>query len=434
MSFYDWAKTPPMGWNSWDCYGANVTETEVKANADCMAAVLKQYGWEYIVVDIRWFVGNQTSGDYNQTNPVYTMDEWGRYLPAVSRFPSSADGAGFRPLADYVHAKGLKFGIHIMRGIPVQAVNNKLPVKGTDGITADQIYSASGQCTWLRDNYTIPADKPGAGEYYNSIFELYASWGVDYIKVDDLSRPYHKAEIELIRGAIDRAGRAIVFSTSPGETPVGEAEHIKNHANMWRMVDDFWDRWDHVAHEFDVCKNWAPHIGAGRWPDADMIPFGSINLRGLQPGGPRQTRFTPDEQYTVMSLFIMLRSPLMFGGNLPDNDDFTNSLITNPEALYISKSSKNNRELLNENGIIAWAADDTQSEDKFLALFNTGGEDGGGRAVSFDLSRLGVTGKAVIRDLWKKQDIGCFAGTDFAPEINPHGAGLYRLSEISKTA
>jgi hypothetical protein len=364
--FHQWAATPPMGWNSWDCYGADVTEQQVKANADYMAQHLKDAGWEYVVVDIRWFVENQTTGtSYNQTNPVYVMDEYGRYLPAVNRFPSAAGNQGFKPLADYIHNKGLKFGIHIMRGIPKKAVQEKLPVKGT-AITADQIYSTNLQCTWLKDNYTILSDQPGAQEYYNSVFELYASWGVDFIKVDDLSRPYHQGEIELIRKAIDNTGRPIVLSMSPGETPTDKAEHAKNHANMWRMVDDFWDNWGQLTYQFDVCNKWAPFISSGAWPDADMLPLGHIDLKG---SNSRRTKFTSNEQYTLMSLFTIFKSPLFFGGNLPDNDDFTNSLLTNEEVLYMHKNSVNNRQWYNNGETIAWTADDPHSNDKFLALF-----------------------------------------------------------------
>ena len=366
--FHEWALTPPMGWNSWDCYGANVVEAEVKANADYMAENLKQHGWEYIVVDIRWFVENQTTGNYNTTNPIYDLDEYGRYLPAVNRFPSASNGQGFKPLADYIHSKGLKFGIHIMRGIPVEAVKKQLPIKDANGITAADIYSTAMQCTWLQDNYTIDASKPGAQEYYNSIFDLYASWGVDFVKIDDLSRPYHQDEIELIRKAIDQTGRPIVMSMSPGATPVDQAEHAQNHANMWRMVDDFWDNWSQLENEFTVCNLWAPYIIPGAYPDADMLPLGHLDLRGNN----RQTKFTHDEQYTLMSLFAIFKSPLIFGGNLPDNDSFTNSLITNDEVLYMHKNSVNNRQLYNDGEVIAWTADDTLSKDKYLALFFLG--------------------------------------------------------------
>ena len=363
--FHKWAETPPMGWNSWDCFGANVTEAEVKANADYMAEHLKDYGWEYIVVDIRWFVENQTTGYYNFKDPKYVLDEYGRYMPAVNRFPSAGNGNGFKPLADYVHSKGLKFGIHLMRGVPTLAVEKKLPVKDAGGVTAADIYSTDWKCPWLGDNYTIVADRPGAQEYYNSIFDLYASWGVDFVKIDDLSRPYHQAEIEMIRKAIDRTGRPIVLSMSPGETDVNKADHAVGHANMWRTVDDFWDNWPHLYHQFEVCPKWAPYIGRGAWPDADMLPLGHIDLRG----NARMSKFTRDEQYMVMTLFAMFKSPLMFGGHLPDNDKFTNSLITNEEVLYVHRNSVNNKQWYNKDGVIAWTADDPRNGDKYLALF-----------------------------------------------------------------
>ena len=185
-AFHQWAPTPPMGWNSWDCYGPTVTEAEVKANADYMAQHLKSSGWEYVVVDIRWYVGNDTAHGYNEKNPDFNLDAYGRFTPAPNRFPSAAGGRGFRPLADYLHAKGLKFGIHLMRGVPVVAVQRKLPIKGTS-LTAADIYSPAGQAAWLHDMYTVVAERPGAQAYYNSLFELYASWGVDLVKIDDLS-------------------------------------------------------------------------------------------------------------------------------------------------------------------------------------------------------------------------------------------------------
>jgi hypothetical protein len=143
-----------------------------------MSKNLKQFGWEYVVVDIRWYVSNDKAHGYNQTDPQYNIDEYGRLLPAENRFPSTKGGKGFKPLADYIHSKGLKFGIHIMRGVPIVAVERGLPIKGTK-VTAKDIYSPADQCRWLRDMYTIVPDKVGSQEYYNSIFELYASWGLD---------------------------------------------------------------------------------------------------------------------------------------------------------------------------------------------------------------------------------------------------------------
>nr|WP_319399054.1 NPCBM/NEW2 domain-containing protein [uncultured Carboxylicivirga sp.] len=370
--FHKWAETPPMGWNSWDCFGPSVVEDEVKANADYMAQYLKEAGWEYIIVDIRWYADNQTTGHYNPYDKTdFVLDEYGRYMPSPKRFPSSVDGAGFKPLADYIHGLGLKFGIHIMRGVPKEAVFNKMPIAGTD-VTADQIYSTESECTWLQDNYTVVKGKKGSQEYYNSILDLYASWGVDYIKVDDLSRPYHSDEIEMLRNAIDGCGRPIVLSMSPGATPIDQHEHATNHANMWRTIDDFWDNWAQLNYSFGMCAKWAPYITKGAWPDADMLPLGKF-IRGERATN-RYTNFTKDEQYSLMTLWSMFKSPLMFGGNLPDNDQFTNDLITNEEVLYVNKYSENNRQYKADDNITIWTANDPVNGDLFLALFNNEGD------------------------------------------------------------
>jgi len=425
--FKQWAQTPPMGWNSWDCYGPTVTESEVKANADYMATNLKAYGWEYIVVDIRWFIENDKAGGYNEKDPIYVIDQYGRYMPALNRFPSAKDGKGFKALADYVHSKGLKFGIHIMRGIPKVAVEKKLPIKGTNGITADQIYSTELQCQWLHDNYTIVADKTGAQEYYNSIFELYASWGVDFIKIDDLSRPYHLGEINLIRNAIDHCGRKIVLSTSPGETPIENADHVRTHANMWRMVDDVWDTWGHVTHLFDICQKWYPYIAPGTWPDCDMIPLGRISVRG-ERGNDRMTRLTKDEQYTLMTLFTIFRSPLIFGGDLPSNDAFTLSLLTNKAVLKMHRESKNVRQLYQKDKKVAITSKDSKTGETYLALFNLS-DDKVAQKVSVNLADLGIKGKCTVTDMWSGKKVGTFS-KEFSRSFNSHACGLYKLKTI----
>lgn len=421
--FKTWATTPPMGWNSWDCYGPTVEEHEVKANADYMAEHLKEFGWEYVVVDIRWFVENDKAGGYNQTDPRYVIDEYGRYQPAVNRFPSAADGKGFKELAEYVHGKGLKFGIHIMRGIPKVAVENKLPILGTDGITADQIYTEELQCLWLRDNYTIVADRPGAQEYYNSIFNMYADWGIDFIKIDDLSRPYHDKEIELIRNAIDQCGRPIVLSTSPGATPVTAADHVKEHANMWRMVDDVWDTWHHFDNLIKVCEQWYPYIAPGTWPDCDMIPLGRISIRG-ERGEDRMTRLTPDEQYSLMTLFTIFKSPLMFGGDLPSNDEFTLSLLTNREVLKMHRESVEVKQLFRDDERVAITSKNPNTGEVYLALFNVSEEP---LTVGVELSELGIDGTCSITNLWSGEDAGEFEKS-FDRDLAAHASGLYSIT------
>ena len=422
--FHEWAPTPPMGWNSWDCFGPTVVESEVKANADYMSKNLKKSGWEYIIVDIRWYVGNDHAHGYNQTDPDYVLDEYGRFQPAINRFPSAAGGKGFKPLADYIHSKGLKFGIHIMRGVPVEAVKRNLPIMGSKATTKD-IYSTDMQCPWLKDMYTIVAGRDGAQEYYNSLFKLYATWGIDFVKVDDLSRPYHTAEVEMIRKAIDNCGRKIVLSTSPGETPVASAPHVQQHANMWRTVDDFWDNWKMLKDHFSVFERWNPYRINGGWPDGDMLPLGRIGIRA-ERGNPRMTAFTEDEQYTLMTLWCIFRSPLMFGGNLPDNNAFTLSLLNNNEVLTILKNSTNNKELFRTGDTVGWVADDPKTGDKYVALFNTG-DDSTPVKINVQLKQLGFSGNCNVRNLWTKTNVGTFKDT-FTQTINKHGAGLYRIS------
>lgn len=419
--FHSWAATPPMGWNSWDSYGPNVTEEEVKANADFMAAHLKRYGWKYVVIDIRWYVANDKSHGYNETDPQYSIDSFGRFIPAVNRFPSSANGKGFKPLADYLHSKGLKLGIHIMRGIPVIAVKNRMPVYGTDKTAAD-IYSDNMQCPWLHDMYTIDAAKKGAQQYYNSIISLYASWGVDFIKCDDLSRPYHKDEIEMLRKSIDNCGRQIVLSMSPGETPIAEGKHAMAHANMWRTIDDFWDNWPDLKAHFDIFKRWNQYSAPGAYPDGDMLPLGHLGIKA-ERGNNRQSLFTKDEQYTMMTLWCIFKSPLMFGGDLPTSNPFAISLLTNKDVIHMLQYSTGNKELFRDGNMIAWTAKQPGNKNIYLALFNTG-DSVGQLKVSLQ-NKLHLSGQHAVKNLWTGQKI---QNVDtIISSLNPHGAVLYAI-------
>ena len=432
--FHAWAPTPPMGWNSWDCFGTAVTEDLTKQNADYMAEHLLEHGWKLITVDIQWYEPNARNHDYVEGAPL-TMDANGRLLPAMNKFPAAADGKGFKPLAEYVHSKGLTFGIHLMRGIPRQAVAQKTPVLGADGITAADIANTSDTCPWNPDMYGVDMSKPGAQAYYDSVFDLIASWDVDFVKVDDLSRPYDKQqpEVEAIRKAIDKAaakyGRPIVLSTSPGETPLAFAEHVKQHANLWRISDDFWDQWPLLKSQFERCRKWAEHNGPGHYPDADMLALGAIR----QGRGQRDpwTRFTPDEQLTHMTLWAIAKSPLIFGGHLPKNDDWTLSLLTNDEIIAVNQLGQNARQVSNDDGLIVWSSDVPNSQDKYVAVFNTrdltNAVEIDGVPVPVSLEAIGLAdGRVKVRDLWKKADLG--EVERFAPQVRAHGAAIYRIS------
>lgn len=432
-TFCQLAQKPPMGWNSYNCFGSAVHEDEVKANADYVAKNLKSFGWEYIVVDFLWAYDNPPGsniGNPYQRNlqdgsyvPWLAMDKWGRLLPHSNKFPAAFGGNGFKPLSDYVHGLGLKFGIHIMRGIPRQAVWAKTPVMGTKGITADMIADTSSTCTWMNHMYGINMAKPGAQEYLNSILALYKEWDVDFIKVDDIARPYHLTEVEGYEKAIAATGRPMVLSISPGETPIAQADHVKQHTNMWRMADDFWDNWKMILQMFDDAKKWEGTGGPGHWPDCDMIQIGKLSKRG--PVGPeRYSRFTEDELYTHMNFWCLYRSPLMLGGNQPENRELELKLFTNEEVLAVNQNGENPKQLYKNDSSMVWVSTVNGSKDLYVGLFNIGENT---HDVAIDFKVLGLKGKVLVRDLWKKADMGIVT-KKYSQRINKHGSVLLRLS------
>lgn len=421
---HHYAATPPMGWNSWDCYGASVREDEVRGNAAYMAEHLRDYGWEYVIVDIQWYEPGANSSQYRPFVPL-EMDEYSRLQPAANRFPSAANGQGFKPLADYVHSLGLKFGIHMMRGIPRQAVHADTSLLGTN-ITARQIAHPNSICPWNTDMYGVDASKDGAQQYYNSLFDLYASWGVDFVKVDDIaaSRIYgiHLDEIKLIHHAIEQCGRPMVLSLSPGPAPLEHAGPLAEHANMWRMTDDYWDLWHLLYEMFERCERWAPHARDGAWPDCDMLPLGHLGIRSVDGGGSdRWTRFTRDEQVTMMSLWAIFRSPLMFGGEMRDNDEWTLSLLTNEEVLSLHRNGRGARQLYREQDRIAWTA---QGDDAlYVALFNASDQED---TVAVTLAQLGLADAPLVRNLWTRENLGSLNELSFS--LPPHGSLLLKLT------
>ena len=420
---------PPMGWNSWDCYGAAVTEKTVRENAAYMAEHLRRYGWEYIVVDIQWYEPNAKSHEYNAYAEL-CMDQYSRLIPAPNRFPSAADGKGFKPLADYVHSLGLKFGIHMLRGIPRQAVHRDTPILGS-GATARGIAKTDSICAWNTDMYGVNTRCEAAQLYYDSIFEMYAQWGVDFVKVDDIANtefqphnPYSaKEEIEMIRRAIDKCGRDIVLSLSPGPAQLSAAQHLCQNANMWRLTGDFWDDWDKLYDMFSKTQQWYGYVSEGCWPDCDMLPLGNISINGSCHGAKnRYTKFTKDEQITMMTLWCIFRSPLMFGGEMRNNDEWTLGLITNEEVLAVNQRSKGGRPVKNDGKSIVWRAENPDGKT-IIALFNAGDEE---RTVGVGFDELEISGKFILRDLWKREDTA-EVSEKIEERLRPHSAKLYLL-------
>ena len=426
------ALTPPMGWNSYDYYDTTVDEKAVKANADYMADHLKEYGWEYIVIDIEWYALEAGSKrDRYQYIPFWevAMDEYSRLLPDPARFPSSQDGAGFKPLADYIHGKGLKFGIHIMRGIPRQAAASHSRILGSDMLACD-IADPSNICFWNPDMYGIRPELSGSQAYYDSLMALYAEWGVDFIKCDDICRmdmPSARTEIVMLQKAIQKCGRPIVLSLSPGPAKIEEAWHYEKYANMWRITDDFWDRWDLLLNMFERCELWQNHVSPGNWPDCDMLPLGQI---GAAFGHEHATGLTFPEQVTMMTLWSIFRSPMMLGCELTKLDEKTLRLITNPDVTRLLHKSCGAMQIMKNKEQAIWKAFDTDDYSVYVGAFNFRNE---AAPVLYDPEDFTCSDTELnevldnpCRELWTCREYPSLKAALREP-ADPHGAVLLKV-------
>ena len=418
-------KTPPMGWNSWDCYGAGVTEKIIKQNADYIAKNLKQYGWEYVVVDIQWSAPNAYTHAYDPFTEL-CMDEYSRLIPAENRFPSSAGGKGFAPLAEYVHSLGLKFGIHIMRGIPRQAVHRNTKILGSEH-TAREIAKRASICEWNTDMYGVDPEQEGAREYYESLFALYAQWGVDFIKIDDICRemPHEKTELILISDCIRNCGRDMIFSLSPGPAVLDECETYKQTADMWRITDDFWDSWPLLKDMFRRCELWQGKNQPGCYPDCDMLPVGVIG-GCFDKKVERQSALTVEEQRTMMSLWCIAGSPLMAGAELTKLDDFTLALLTNRDVLDMQRCGQYAMQLARTDEYAIWVSRDPAKDRGYIALFNLADEE---RAVHCWVGAIADRGYKPydggrIRELWTGAE-AAFSSGGLACLVPAHGARVF---------
>ena len=433
------APTPPMGWNSWDAYGLTIDEADYRANTTVLAG-LRQYGWAYSVIDEGWYMQDP----FAPTVPAhkYVWDANGILIPALNRFPSAANNQGFKPIADWVHAQGLKFGIHIIRGIPRQVVDLNLPIAGSS-FHAKDAADLAATCPWDEGNYGI-ADNAAGQAYYDSMLRLYASWGLDFIKVDCISdHPYRPTEIRQIAEAIRKTGRPIVLSLSPGPTQLAHAAEVAKYAQMWRITNDHWDLW-HVDHKpgqdefpfglseaFDRLAAWSPYVKPGSWPDDDMLPEGVL---APHPGWgqPRTSRYTPDEQRTEFTLWAISRSPLIMGANLTRLDPFTRSLMSNEEVLRLNQTA-----VESHPGELPANPAARQSYPQRYWIARTGGPHPHTYIAVFNLAdaptkatlpwmvfHLANTPHAVY-NVWDQKHIP--AASSLSVELPAHGCALFRL-------
>ncbi|HMR83221.1 MAG TPA: glycoside hydrolase family 27 protein [Niabella sp.] len=424
------AQSPPMGWNSWNNFGLDITESEFKQQVDYVAKHLKKYGYEYMVIDAGWYAPSlsadrfDTAAHHTKIKYNTLTDEYGRWLPAPNRFPSAKNGS-FKELADYVHSKGLKFGLHIQRGIPWSAVEKDTEIKGSD-YRAKDIANPADACSWWDGTTGVDMSVPGSQEYYNSCVQLYADWGVDFLKVDDISRPYHADEVTAFRIAIEKTGRDIILSLSPGTTSFTARHHAINNSDMYRISNDFWDRWSQLKAQFALANSWLKYQKTGHYADLDMLPVGVIGSRSSDGGqGKRKTGLTETEQYTMLSLWAIFRSPLILGNDLLEMDEFTTKLITNEGMLEVNQQGDDVKRVIGTPpGIHIYYSVHKSKKEKFVAIFNTGESE---QKINVDFSKLGLSGVKMVKDLWNNKTIDS-APTGFSRTVPPHGSGLFRVS------
>jgi hypothetical protein len=450
------AATPPMGWNSWDAYGLTITEPQFRANVKVLKEKLLPYGWNYAVIDEGWFFENPEDRD-TPTKLRYEIDSHGRYVPVPARFPSAVprelstaetvdpdmvdmsgrsyppppapklaatiEDTSFTALGYWVHAQGLKFGIHIVRGIPRASVERNLPIAHSKFTTTDAA-DQTDACPWDPTNWGVKDNAAGQA-WYDSLLTQYAAWGVDLLKVDCIAdHPYKVDEIRMIRRAIDKTGRPMVLSLSPGPTNLSHAEQVESLANMWRISDDIWDIWSKadtkfpqtILSQFPRLAAWEKYIGPGHWPDADMLPFGELRPSAGW-GKPRTSRLTLDEEHTQLTLWAMGRGPLILGANLTLLDAPTLALLTNKDVIAIDQTATESAEVLHEGELIVWRA--KLPSGVAIAVFNTGDT-----AMTVDRRladmRAGTEGR--VWDVWARKDLGKL--TTLKVEVPPHGCVL----------
>lgn len=411
------AAKPPMGWDSFDCYGVYLNEKEAMANLEAMARVLKPSGYKYFIVDNGWF------GEYKLLPDGYPaekfahdvrLNKYGLYLPSKMLFPH-----GFKPLVKRCHELGLKFGVHLMRGIPRKAYKENLPIKGTPYHARDIAdTNAADNCTWCKYNYGVDMTKPGAQAWYDSVVRHVVDMGAQYIKYDDMVS--HPAEIEAVVRAIAKTGQPVVLSLSPGNKvdPKAFATYCK--ANMLRVTPDIWDDMTGIDQAFAAWHKWSGYERPGFWIDLGMIPFGQLQL--MSPphntasdkrtvaltgrGSIRWCRFSLPQMETFITIRALAASPLIVGGDLVTLDAVSLRLLTEPEMIACDQNGVMGHLVNETNGIEVWLApkQNTQGKRGWIGVFNRTPAE---KNVAISKDMLGLTTAKDVRltDIWKGQRI-----------------------------
>jgi len=415
--------TPPMGWNSWTNYGGRISEKAVLANAETMAAKYKSFGYTYVVLDGGWHArpGSQNTGK---------VDQYGQITNKV-KFPN-----GIPYLSEHVHKLGLKFGIHIMRGVSRIGYRNNVPVNGTSCRIRD-VADSTSICPWSNDNYGINMSKPGAQDYYDSFIGQLVSWGVDFIKIDDITE--HPDEILAVRKAIIKTGKEVVLSLSPGDNSMVGKLQAFNVADMVRVTPDIWDNQKGIDQAFTSWKRWSVVSDCKFWIDMDMIPFGHICLSNPDPnylqadrkreGGEREKErmslLTTDQKYTFITLRALSASPLMMGGDLPTSDEFSFEILTNKEMLACNQNGVTGKLVYNKDSTEIWKTQSKSKPDEgWIGIFNRTNHNQSIILSSYDFD---IKQPFSLYNIWQQKELGTItSNSKLTFMINPNGVVFCR--------
>ncbi len=391
--------TPPMGWNSWNCWACAVDDGKVRASADAMVASgLSDHGWSYINIDDCWEIKPDAKDPILQGVPRNSEG----LINTNSKFPD------MKALADYIHSKGLKIGI----------------------------YSGPGPKTCAGFTASYQFEKQDARRY--------AEWGIDYLKYDwcsygsiakDRSLPELKKPSLVMRKALDDVPRDIVYSLCQYGMGTVWEWGAEVGGNCWRTTGDIGDSWASMSEIGFGQAGHEKYAGPGHWNDPDMLVVGYVGWGpDLHPTG-----LTPDEQYTHITLWSLLAAPLLIGCDLTKLDDFTLNLLTNDEVIDVDQDplGKAASRISNEGGRQVWVR--PLEDGSFAAgLFYTGitpGDPAGyfqwepavPSKVRLNASDLRITGRFQVRDLWRQHDIGMFREY-YETDVPYHGAVLVRIT------
>lgn len=415
---------PLLGWNSFDSFGGYLHEQAAFEQLEAFAAKLAPHGYEYFVVDIGWYGEYELKPGTLFPSPETKhamdahLDEHGLPLPSKCYFPG-----GFDALIDRTHKLGLKFGVHLMRGVPRKAVERKLPIKGLEDVTCADIADTSSTCPWCHYNYGIDMSKSGAQEYHDALVQQLADWGVDFIKADDITA--YPDEILAYVQAIQRCGRDIKLSLSHGGEADPKLMPVYRQADMVRMTKDIWDDPESIERSYNAWAHWQPFTEPGFWPDLDMIPFGDLQTMSPEPGrgeladgqnpslcgkGFRRTdQLNADERRTFMTQRILSASPLMYGGDMATMSDEVVELLTKSRALACNQNGVSAREIYMRGDVQVWRAENrTELGCGWLGVFNRNParqpED-----LILTADRLGMAPGTQLQNVWESARIGTLA-------------------------